>query len=1374
MIIPYGASTKCDCHRSTDIRCMEYSPDGKLVAMVSTQTIQIWSEDPCPVLLASLPQKRPAACNKALLRNESLFWKPDGTMICVIRGEGIAEFYKVTSGIYEIPTSYDEDNNRLEYPFCTLESLQRIAIDGYGLPTSSCAGDHCIFIGTDNGNIVSLLWHGILNSVSLTTLFNNHNQQISSNNNNRNINNNIDSSNSSNPSNPSNPSNSLNPSNPSNPSNLSNSLNLSNPSNPSNPSNLSNPMTPASPVTPASPAICDIPSNVIIMAIDYHQEHRYMCITLSTGESLLLLPPKEPLNVLCFSGVVSIQKKKSTLCAIGKYRDIIALGNEDSTISCYNININENNEWSVPFAFNLSLYTFNGIKDEGLLGIEVMRWCEHNDALAVGYNRKGLIVWNMQDIPIYTYMENIEEEIDPANSQKPGVHALCWSKYNDSLLYASPYEQVYQEGGSSSLDWEGQIYLQPFIVYENTYLCTPSRGLWCRGSNQLLYIYQDTIDIKRTYKHIYDIPPMFLKKNYPFHLMCSNPQGDKVCIASTHGIAVMDQKTMEWYVYNELIDGNSYLSCLCWYKSDILLLCVKKPRGSYIYAYRYNGIVIDKCMQEINIDTDDVLKDIQIQDNNIYILTNTMSILTFEITTVDSTKYADVLPIIPGNKFLLPPHCRYSRCLLPIPSSSISIYLDPMNIYNMSNPQDKEEMNMKKINSEIDSNVYEFENTNICLIYGEEGSLDMINFTQGMHRHMYDNIQQVFISIAPPELPLKLRVSFWYPLIDPSFDRTSEVPVFSPMGYVYKNTPIYILPHIGCCISNVNNRPAYMKKDALQLETHSIIHLLLWYLLNMQTFSVSRYMLLYFYNHNIPHLSSSLEYLLHISLNSATSAFLRYLLNLLSVIPIFPRILTTCLRKQERSTWPYVIRNRTQSLKMFHLFMKSRDMEFASTSLALVQGLLCTVSENYNDMLELEKEREEIKKKFVESKEGKEKESDHNIETEKTKEKEDNVEKQEETKGNTIPEVETQLGVETIKEEVTASKEEEEEEEVISVDKDTGLVDINEEKESIELNREERKSFNTQFDTMNNAINTNEDICIDYNNIHTDKNMHEKTADGEYIECPLCIVENMLNVPNTITPKTNRSSGFFASGITVHKEDPIECTAHICGLRLLFVSIYEERWNIASEAFRFIVMEEQRHEDAHIDIPKYICLDTCLSRYCYYLLTKAKILEVLKIIDLFPFEWSPFNNTIHSYEMGDIHIDDYYEMIQTVKQQLKWIEEETLRGPPVQLIKDDVDSIPLVIETQLPSYGDDAVSTEEIEKLLVIIMKANVAQWSLLLMTLLMKTQKASLIAEARPDIWNQLKDDINRHKDEAYTSFVRNVDQQVEKRRKEKEELDG
>lgn len=80
----------------------------------------------------------------------------------------------------------------------------------------------------------------------------------------------------------------------------------------------------------------------------------------------------------------------------------------------------------------------------------------------------------------------------------------------------------------------------------------PSRGLWCRGASQIVHIYQDTIDVKKTYKHIYNLPPSFVRQNYPFQFVCSNVYGDKVCVGGDHGVAVMDQKTMQWFVYNNL------------------------------------------------------------------------------------------------------------------------------------------------------------------------------------------------------------------------------------------------------------------------------------------------------------------------------------------------------------------------------------------------------------------------------------------------------------------------------------------------------------------------------------------------------------------------------------------------------------------------------------------------------------------------------------------------------------------------------------------------------------------------------------------------------------------------------------------------------
>ena len=396
MILPYGTSIKLECHRNSDIHSIDLSPDGRLFALVTTRALQVWSVGPSPVLLSSIPQKRPAACNKSLLRRETVFWSPDGSMICVVRGEGVAEFFRVTHGVRQLNTSYEEDDGPLEFPYCTIEALQRIPIESCGLPTSAARGNNCLFIGTDSGYIHQLLWHGVINTLSLSTFF------------------------SSNP-----------------------------------------------PLMTSGPLL----SGQIVMSLDYNEKAGYMAVVLGNGSCLLLLPPMDLSTPLAFSDCLVVQEENASLCSIGRYRDIVAVANRNSTISCYDILI-EDNKWSVNHAYDLSLKEYSGVNDEILLGVEVLRWSEHNDALAVGYNRRGLVVWNPQNTPVFMHMESMEEEVDVSSNQKPGVHALCWSRYSDLLLYGCPSEQVWKENGVTSLSWDGQLYAQPFVVCDNCCICT--------------------------------------------------------------------------------------------------------------------------------------------------------------------------------------------------------------------------------------------------------------------------------------------------------------------------------------------------------------------------------------------------------------------------------------------------------------------------------------------------------------------------------------------------------------------------------------------------------------------------------------------------------------------------------------------------------------------------------------------------------------------------------------------------------------------------------------------------------------------------------------------------------------------------------------
>lgn len=41
-------------------------------------------------------------------------------------------------------------------------------------------------------------------------------------------------------------------------------------------------------------------------------------------------------------------------------------------------------------------------------------------------------------------------------------------------------------------------------------------------------------------------------------------------------------------------------------------------------------------------------------------------------------------------------------------------------------------------------------------------------------------------------------------------------------------------------------------------------------------------------------------------------------------------------------------------------------------------------------------------------------------------------------------------------------------------------------------------------------------------------------------------------------------------------------------------------------------------------IPHNKKVQTVLSRYCYYLLTRCKLAKILRILKLFPFKWTPY------------------------------------------------------------------------------------------------------------------------------------------------------
>ena len=77
-------------------------------------------------------------------------------------------------------------------------------------------------------------------------------------------------------------------------------------------------------------------------------------------------------------------------------------------------------------------------------------------------------------------------------------------------------------------------------------------------------------------------------------------------------------------------------------------------------------------------------------------------------------------------------------------------------------------------------------------------------------------------------------------------------------------------------------------------------------------------------------------------------AFLSAALQLLSQLPFFSHILVRCLRKQERSMWPFAVQNAEDIKSLYLQFLFNNDMEYAVTTISILQGLLCSVGNAWN------------------------------------------------------------------------------------------------------------------------------------------------------------------------------------------------------------------------------------------------------------------------------------------------------------------------------------------------------------------------------------------------------------------------------------------
>lgn len=249
------------------------------------------------------------------------------------------------------------------------------------------------------------------------------------------------------------------------------------------------------------------------------------------------------------------------------------------------------------------------------------------------------------------------------------------------------------------------------------------------------------------------------------------------------------------------------------------------------------------------------------------------------------------------------------------------------------------------------------------LFWLRDGSLWMRHLTEELEDHcVFDRLQQAVFSNRRDAPTVHLSYIFpdyllffthnshtvrpshthhpqaWFPSLDPAPSPLLIQPRTDALafGYSWKSLSFFCL-----------QGPTHARDASLHAISVCSFHLLLAALLYSRQNTVAAAVLTMSLQRNPFGANDSLEYLLHFALNSGNPSFLAATFQLLSQLPLFSRILVRCLRKQERSMWPFAIKNTCEVCHLFHSFLLSDDFEYAVTTISILQGLACSVADEW-------------------------------------------------------------------------------------------------------------------------------------------------------------------------------------------------------------------------------------------------------------------------------------------------------------------------------------------------------------------------------------------------------------------------------------------
>jgi WD40 repeat protein len=214
--------------------------------------------------------------------------------------------------------------------------------------------------------------------------------------------------------------------------------------------------------------------------------------------------------------------------------------------------------------------------------VSCIQWSPGGDALAIGWERRGLAVWSADGACRLMCTISLIDSAAPHNASDAaaapsehvellheGTRSLAWG-CGGSYLYAVP-------NGSENL-------LQFRTVRSASVLHASlnfSKHAVLLGSDRLLLLEKHSVHLDLPqWEHVL-LPPEYLAANWPIHLIAVNRRDTLLAIAGARGAAVLRLDARRWTLFGNVNDEMAIAAtAMCWYRNALVLAHPRDPAAA--------------------------------------------------------------------------------------------------------------------------------------------------------------------------------------------------------------------------------------------------------------------------------------------------------------------------------------------------------------------------------------------------------------------------------------------------------------------------------------------------------------------------------------------------------------------------------------------------------------------------------------------------------------------------------------------------------------------------------------------------------------------------------------------------------------------------